>query len=62
MPTAKQNADLDNAKADTRGKLFEHIQEALTEAADLTPQARAAVVKDLAEAFAWTVAPTQNHN
>lgn len=61
MPTPQQNVELDKAKTETRGKLFEHIQEALTEAADLPPQSRAAVVKDLAEAFAWTVAPTQDH-
>ncbi|MEU6496425.1 hypothetical protein ABZ890_39615 [Streptomyces sp. NPDC046984] len=61
MPTPKQNTDIENAKWATRNELFKQIEEAAADTKNLTPQARAATLKDLAEAFAWTSATAQPH-
>ncbi|MFE1329733.1 hypothetical protein [Streptomyces microflavus] len=55
--------ELADAREDSRLALYKAITEQVNDVADsnMTPQAAAAALKELAEAFAWATATAQSH-
>ena len=61
MPTAQQNTETDQAKFAARAELYKQIERVASETENMTPQAAASSLNDLAEAFAWVSATNQPH-
>lgn len=53
--------DSSSPKEAARAALFNAIARTAEEAKDLSPQVAAGTLRDLAEAFAYTVSPSQPH-